>query len=352
MSDIYEELATHLDNLPAGFPRTDSGVELRILKRLFTPDEAELATKLSMIPETAEQIAERLGEDDEILAGRLDSMAGRGLLFRSSRGGNTTYMAAQFIVGIWEYHVQDLDEGLIRDVNEYLPHIMRRAWMETRTKQMRVIPVSESLEAESTVMPYEQAEEIVRQQSKIVLAPCICRKEQTMIGNGCDMPQETCLVFGGAAHFYEENRLGRPISVEEALEVLTAGQESGLVLQPSNSQKPVSMCLCCGCCCQILKNLKTFDNPAEAVHTNFYAEVIPEECTACGECESRCQMEAISVGETAEVDLSRCIGCGLCVTACQFGAVRLRRYDSERQYEPPKNVVETYMNMAKERGLL
>ena len=34
---IYEALAAHLDRLPAGFPRTPDGVEMRILRRLFTP---------------------------------------------------------------------------------------------------------------------------------------------------------------------------------------------------------------------------------------------------------------------------------------------------------------------------
>ena len=32
-------------------------------------------------------------------------------------------MAAQFVIGIWEYHVNDLDEGLIRDFNEYIPYL-------------------------------------------------------------------------------------------------------------------------------------------------------------------------------------------------------------------------------------
>jgi electron transport complex protein RnfB len=46
MADVYKRLATHLDNLPASFPATDSGVELRILKRLLTPEEAEAAMAL------------------------------------------------------------------------------------------------------------------------------------------------------------------------------------------------------------------------------------------------------------------------------------------------------------------
>jgi Pyruvate/2-oxoacid:ferredoxin oxidoreductase delta subunit len=351
MSQAYEKLADHLNHLPGGYPRTESGVELRILERLFSPEEADLATKLGMIPETAEQIADRLGEDATHLANRLDSMAQRGLIFRSSKGGQTSYMAAQFVMGIWEYQVQSLDEGLIQEVNEYLPHLMRDVWAGTATKQLRVVPVEESLEPEAGVMPFDRAEELLESQSKIVVAPCICRREHRMTGHGCGRSEETCLVFGGGAHFYEENGLGRPVSVEEAKRILRKSLDEGLVLQPGNAQKPVSLCLCCGCCCQVLKHIKAFDRPAESVHTNFLAQVIPESCTACGACEAICQMEAIAVtDEVAEVDRDRCIGCGLCVHACEFDAVRL--VNREYQYEPPKNVVETYSRIAKERGLM
>ncbi len=45
-SDVYRELQQHLDKLPIGFPATETGVEIRILKQLFTPEEAKAATKL------------------------------------------------------------------------------------------------------------------------------------------------------------------------------------------------------------------------------------------------------------------------------------------------------------------
>ena len=48
--DVYKRLAAHLDDLPAGFPPTESGVEIRILKKLFAEDEAELALLLSVLP--------------------------------------------------------------------------------------------------------------------------------------------------------------------------------------------------------------------------------------------------------------------------------------------------------------
>ncbi len=39
--DPYKLLAEHLDALPNGYPATSDGVELKILRKLFTPDEVD-----------------------------------------------------------------------------------------------------------------------------------------------------------------------------------------------------------------------------------------------------------------------------------------------------------------------
>lgn len=350
MTDVYQRLANHLDNLPGGFPPTETGVELRILKRLFSKEEAEIVPGLTMMLEPVSAIAARMERDSAELAKMLEDMSKKGLIFRSSKGGEKHYMAAQFVIGIWEYHLNDLDEDLIRDVNEYLPYFMKAGWVNQKTRQLRVVPISKSISAEISVMPYEVAEEIVKRQSKIVVSPCICRREHEMVGKGCDKPEELCLIFGSGAHYYEENGLGRAITQDEALAVLNTGLEAGLVLQPGNAQKPSNICMCCGCCCQILKNLRSLERPARVVHSNYYAEVAMEDCTACEACADRCQMDAIEVEDVARVDRDRCIGCGLCVTECPVDAMTLKQKAAADQYVPPKNTFETYLTMARERG--
>lgn len=349
---VYSQLAEHLDRLPAGYPKTESGVEIKILKKLFTPEEAHIATALTMMPEPVGAISARLGMEEAALSDKLFEMSRKGLIYRSSKGGAHQYMAAQFVIGIWEYHVKDLDEELIRLFNEYSPHLMKQTWMKVPTKQLRVIPIAKSVSAEMQIMPYDAAEAIVRKQSKIVVSPCICRTEHKMVGKGCDKPIEVCLSFGSGAFYYEENGLGRSITQDEAIRILELGQEAGLVLQPGNSQKPTNICLCCGCCCQILKNLKAMDEPARWVHSNFRAHVRQEDCTGCGTCVERCQMDAIRLEDTAEIQPERCIGCGLCVSTCPVDAITLQEKEPEAQWTPPANIVETYVNMAKERGLI
>ena len=350
MNDVYKRLARHLDDLPAGFPATDSGVELRILKRFFSPEEAEIALGLTMRPEPVATIAERLNLDASILEQALESMSKKGLIFRIRKENQPLYMAAQFVIGIWEYHLNDLDEELIKDFNAYSPHLMKQMWTKQKTKQLRVIPVSRSISAEMRVMPYEEAEEIIKSQSKILVAPCICRKEHAIAGKGCDRPLEACLVFGAGAYYYEENGLGRFISQEEALRLLKKAQDSGLVLQPGNAKKSVNICMCCGCCCQILKNLKTLENPAAALCTNYYAEVDEKACVACGTCVERCQMDAVTVEAVAQIDRRKCIGCGLCVVTCETEAIRLAAKPETDRWVPPENMYKTYVKMARERG--
>jgi electron transport complex protein RnfB len=54
--DIYQELQKQLDTYSLGFPATESGIELKILKKLFRKDDADLFLVMTQRLETAEQI--------------------------------------------------------------------------------------------------------------------------------------------------------------------------------------------------------------------------------------------------------------------------------------------------------
>ena len=353
MEDVYKKLAVHLDNTPSGFPETESGVEIKILKQLFTKEEAMLDLSLVMMLETVEAIAQRAGKNPKEIEPILIEMGKKGLLIHVNRNGVNTFMLLQFVVGIWEYQVNRLTKELIKDFNEYVPYLIKDQY-KNKTQQLRVVPVAKSVNTQLNIMDYEQVENIIRSQSKILVAPCICRKEHTIMGKGCGKEIETCLVFGGGAYIYESRGIGRTISQEEALDIAKEGVKQGLVPQPSNAKKPLNICLCCSCCCQILKNIKDFEAPAKIVSSNFQSSVDEDECTGCGACEEICPMDAIEIDEEkalAFINLDRCIGCGLCVTVCEFDAMSLKDKKETEKIEPPANLVETYMNISKEKGL-
>lgn len=350
--NMYARLAKYLDTLPIPYPATESGVEIRLLERWFSPEEVEIALAMRGYPEPLMTIAERLGMKPDSLQPVMDGMAKKGLIFRIAKGEKRLYNLVPLAEGMWEFHLLTNDKETLRDLREYIDYFMDKGWYGTKTTQHRIIPISQSVSAGKDIMSYDQAEAIIKAQKKIAVTQCICRKEQKMLGQGCNHPLEVCMAFGAGAYYYIDNGLGREISHDEALKILHEGMESGLVLQPANGQKAWNICMCCGCCCNLLKALKKMDKPASVAHTNFFALVSADECTSCGLCEERCPMGAITIDETAVIDTDRCIGCGVCVGACSFEAVRLIQKDTSKLYVPPADMMNLHMQIAKERGLL
>ena len=351
--DIYEKLAKHLDDLPGGFPRTESGVEIRILRRLFTPEDAELAPHLTLIPEEPRVIARRAKIPVEEATRRLKEMNKKGLILGvKQKGKPPLYMAIQFVVGFWEGQVNKLSRELVVDFEEYFPSLID-ASIWGKTPQMRTIPVEKSITVQPEVMPYERAEELVRTNKTFAVSNCICRQEQQMLGKGCDKPVESCMQFGVAAESVVQTGRGRAISQEEALVILRRAEETGLVLQPANAKDPLFICACCGCCCGVLRGLKRFPAPAKIVASPFLASHNADTCKGCGLCTKRCQMEAFRVdNKKAILNPDRCIGCGLCVSTCPTQSLSLVRKPKEEQPYVPKDIIETSIKLGKARGKL
>jgi len=351
--EVYRQLARRLDKLPGGFPPTQTGVELRILERLFTPAQAALALCLTLIPERAAVIARRANlEEDQTLA-MLNEMALQGLILETSRPGRPPrFMALHFVVGIWEFQVNRLTPELAHDVDEYFttlfdPHVWKKA------PQLRAIPIGEALTAPSEVLLYENAEEMLRRHTRFAVTPCICRQERRLVGEGCGKPLETCLSMGGAADGAIRQGRGRAITLEEALHILQTANRAGLALQPGNSKDAEYFCCCCGDCCGVLRNVKRHPQPGRLISSAFYAVSEAAHCSGCGDCLDRCQMDAITLDEGyAVIDRARCIGCGLCVTTCPSAALRLERKPEAELPRVPDSSLMMYLQLARARGVL
>jgi Pyruvate/2-oxoacid:ferredoxin oxidoreductase delta subunit len=348
--DIYTKLREQLDEYSIGFPATKSGVEMKILERLFAEDEAEMYLLLSMKLETPAEVAARLGREEAETAGLLDRMAEKGLAFRLRRDDVLKYAAVPFLVGIWEYQIKNIDRELSALMEQYGDEAFNA--IGEGDALMRPIPIGRSIDVRHRVATYEDARHFLKDQKKIAVLNCICRVQQGLLGQGCDKPLEVCFMFGSHASYCVERGVGREVSYEEAVSLVEQAEEAGLVCQPFNSQNPGGMCNCCGDCCGLLKSLKKHPRPADMTTSNYFAMVDKDACTACETCLERCQMEAITINEqdTAEIDLARCIGCGLCVTTCPTEAMTLAVKPEAQRYLPPQSGGETLFRLAEQRG--
>lgn len=347
--EIFRKLQQKLDTMSSGYPATESGIEIKILKKLFTESDAELFIRLSPMLETPEIVATRTGKDLDDIKIHLEDMAVRGLIFRQRKDGVPRYAAVPFVVGIFEFQVGRMDNELASMVEEYYDDAFGITIQSHKTPLMRTIPVNEQIVHKWPVAPYEDVIKILESQKKIALAPCVCRTTAHKAGKGCDKPVETCLLFGSHADYYIENKIGRAVTIEEAKKIVKQSDDAGLVMNPYNAQKLGGLCSCCGDCCGILKSLKRQKKPAEAVQSNYFAVVDESLCTACEVCIERCQMDAIKIDGFAVVDLDRCIGCGLCVTKCASESITLCKKEESELYVPPVSGGETYIRLAMER---
>ena len=348
--DVYRELQRHLDRLAIGFPPTESGVDLRILKHLFAPEEARIAMRLSMLPEPLSPIYRRVrktGMTIGKLEQSLDAMVKKGIVSSRVRNGKKHYSNEMLAVGMYEHQVDRLTRGFAEDMLQYLNEAFATELNSTRIPQLRTIPIEKAIPQEYSVATYDKIRDILgRIDSQIVVANCVCRQAKDVVGDRCHQTdlRETCLIFGSAAQHYLDMGLAHPISRDEAFDILRKAEDAGLVLQPINSQHPQAVCCCCGDCCGLLMAMKKHPHPAELCGSTYYAEVDADLCNACQACVDRCQMQAMTLlDDVCKVNRDRCIGCGICVANCTTKAVRLHR--KERISLPPESTGTTYANI-------
>ena len=104
---IYVELQKHLDKQAVGFPATKTGVELRILKELFTPGQAGMALHLSVEPKSVMQVHEEMkasGTTVEKISQLLIEMVKNGAITAKEENGNYYFFTMPLLVGIAEMH--------------------------------------------------------------------------------------------------------------------------------------------------------------------------------------------------------------------------------------------------------
>ena len=152
--ELYRKLAEQLNALPNGFPPTEDGRELKLLAKLFTPKEAELAAQLTSSLETVEAIAARLGMETADLRDQLKWMSRRGLIEAGRKDGALGFKLMPFVVGIYEMQVGTMDAELARLFEDYFQSGFGQM-LAVQPQVHRVIPVNETVRNPMEIRPFD-----------------------------------------------------------------------------------------------------------------------------------------------------------------------------------------------------
>lgn len=360
----YRALQQHLDQLPVGFPAVDSGSDVALLRHIFTPDEARVATCLTWdyvdVP-TIQQRAAGAGfaRPLEVIEELLENATAKGGLHAKTENGRRYFANAQLLVGMYEMQINRLSKEFFEAFDQYADEAYVQEMVRTGISQFRVVPVEESVTPALHVATYDDMCALVDTlPGPFALTRCICKTKRDLYGEPCRVTdlRETCFVLlPDFAQQFIDQGWGRALTKEEFVAQLRKCEAAGLVLQPGNSQRPGFICSCCGCCCGFLRIFKRLPRPADLLTSNYQAHVDPALCSGCEICVTRCQMDAVTIPEAevdtasgaategddiAIVDLGRCIGCGVCVPTCPTGAIALA--PKKFQSTPPDGWTELY----------
>jgi Na+-translocating ferredoxin:NAD+ oxidoreductase subunit B len=350
--EAYHKLARVLDTLPNGFPATESGIEIRILKKIFTPEEAILFCDLRLTEETAAEIAKRTGRPVEGLEEKLVSMGERGEIWAFQSSGVWKFRMAPWVVGIYELQLKRMDREFAKMSEEYSMY-WGADYLRYRPQVMQVIPIEKEIPIKQEALTYQQVTNLIEQSNSFVVNECICKKKQGLLGSPCTKPLEVCLAMDPEPGRMESNPLGgKAITRDEAYEVLRKAEDAGLVHLTTNVESGHwFICNCCGCCCGVLRAV--IMGFPQIVNSHYYAVIDSDKCSACGLCaDERCQVKAIKKDEDfCSVMKEKCIGCGLCATTCPEDAISLVHKEPQDLIYPPRDEDAWLEERARQRGV-
>lgn len=368
----YQRLRKRLDSMVTGAP--DSPALMKILKLLYSPEEAALARKIPARPVPVESLAGKLGLPVDELHGKLTELAQRGVLLDFYQNGTRYVMLPPVVIGFFEFTFMRAREDLpMRELAELFQQYMYEdarfghAVFQGETQVGRSLVREEAIpEGNSTeILDWERASNVIESATAVGVSLCACRHKAEHLGHACDAPMEACLTLNTAAENMSRNGISRLIEKGEALDILARCKEAGLAQTGDNVQRNLTyICNCCGCCCGMMNAVRRLDMPNAIVTSNWIMEVEESKCLGCGKCVKACPVNAIDLvlpddslsgngapkHKLAARDASLCLGCGVCYAACKKGAIRMR--PRGQRVLTPKTMYERVIRMAIERGKL
>ena len=377
--DVYERLADAMDALPSGFTRMPSKLEVEMIKIVFTHEEASLAGQLTITPETAAEIAKRVGLDEEEVIVLCESMVPRRMVRADTLALETgvkgmgdvgdaaemereeqpvkRYRLSPFIVGWFEAYLQQPMPETERFAKLYEKYVIEGGGEKIfapRPGPQGVIPYRGSLKPEWLERePHNDVDALFQRYDRFLVIDCVCKKEKAAHnGQSCGMPNKRCGFVGMPVGVpLSENVLPRAEAIKlwEELDALGTMIVTGFYGFTMGAEEPqcVGGCHCCGCCCCFLNSARLDESIEETVQRSNYRVVKDtDKCINAAECIKRCQVNAHrwDVSEdgvrSSVYNRDDCVGCGACGLGCPSGALHLEPVSEEEWFHVASSFTE------------
>ena len=161
MNEAYDHLIDSLNMRGGSVPAHRCEEIYPLLRSIFTPEEAELFSKMPFGLATAEQIAKEAGKTVDETEALLEGMADKGLITNRERAGNKVYATLPLVPGIFEFQLMkggtsDEDRKLARLFEDYFKVARELPRGEGKVPTVpfaRVIPVEEEIKTGIEVFP-------------------------------------------------------------------------------------------------------------------------------------------------------------------------------------------------------
>ncbi|HML31853.1 FAD-dependent oxidoreductase [Sporomusa sphaeroides] len=303
--DYLVRFADYIDEqfqTPWATPNTKDAPFVKMLYKLISQEDAQVGLLLTPVEETAEQIAAKAGKTVEEVLPHLDNLVDKGLILDIITPEKHIYKLVPIAPGILEFQMnaRTIDREMVDLLWEYYYELSESQYPNLPLGTLRIIPVAESIEADSKSCSYEELMTFVNASDKYAVAPCLCRTLTRAEGKGCGHKLETCVLVGDYADYYVRTGRGRSVTKEELIKILKECEEEGLVHHVFSFDKGFSeyICNCCGCCCMTTRGVTEQGLPdgGGTSRTNYLAEVDPDKCVGCGECADKCAFQAVKLG--------------------------------------------------------
>jgi NADPH-dependent glutamate synthase beta subunit-like oxidoreductase len=282
--------------------------EYVILEAGVTDEMCEVGLVLgSYVKKSAAEVAALVGKPEDYCHEQLMKLAVYGACFVNCIHGVDMFWTETWIPGTMEMIVNNLDTvkqypivGYAMEAYGRVRGPMSSGSFPVGVGLMRVIPIQSAIDGESRKASYEEISTYLEENDIFTVSPCSCRTDREVMGEGCGhLKEDMCIQMGHAAEYYIRTGRGRPITREEAYEILKRAEENGLMHEIPNtdgSGKTHAICNCCGCGCLSLRTAAMFKN-VDMVRSNYVSEVDSSKCVACGQCVENCPVNALKLGQ-------------------------------------------------------